>query len=117
MVSNADAGKIKFLGAMQGEPVALLPKIIPAGKQNISAAAFIRPWQGLGLRSGVASHIKARLEQSLRVALSNSRVVSKLEAIGNEVKLSSSSKEMQDLYLADLTKWTEFIKTAKIKAD
>lgn len=117
MKSNAEAGKIKFLGAMQREPVASVPSLIPAAQQGIADTAFIRPWQGLAVRSGTPQAVLERLHRSLDKALNLPAVVTKLRDIGSEVKRSASPAEMQAIYLADLQRWTGFIRTAGIKPD
>ncbi|MFO1414267.1 MAG: tripartite tricarboxylate transporter substrate binding protein [Burkholderiales bacterium] len=117
MKGSADAGKIKFLGAMQQEKVATLPTIVPAGAQGIPASAFIHPWQAVAVRAGTPAPVVDRLHASVTAALRNKDVIAKLEAIGTEVHPSAKPADMQALYDADLKHWTTFIKAAGIKAD
>jgi tripartite-type tricarboxylate transporter receptor subunit TctC len=117
MKGSADAGKIKFLGAMQQEKVATIPTIVPAGAQGVPASAFIHPWQAIAVRAGTPEPIVARLHASVTAALRNKDVIARLEAIGTEVHPSAKPSDMQALYDADLKHWTVFIKAAGIKAE
>lgn len=117
MQGHANAGAIKFLGAMQSESVASLPKLVPASQQGIPASAFIRPWQGLGVRAGTPDAVLQQLYRGLNDALGNPSVVSKLEAIGTEVVKSASPAAMQDTYIADAKRWSSFIKSSGIRSE
>ena len=115
--SNAEAGKIKFLGVMQKDEMIRLPGIKSASAQGLPAAAFIRPWQAVALRNGTSPAVVAKLHSSIVAALQNKEVVEKLEAIGSEIHASSAPAEMEKLYKEDLQKWTTLIKEAGIKAE
>ncbi len=117
MMSNVEAGKLKFLGAMQQNPIATLPTIVPAGAQGIPTSALMHPWQAIAVRAGTPSNVVTTLHNSVAAALRNKDVVAKLEAIGTEVQPSAQPADMQKLYDADLKRWTAFIKASGIKAD
>jgi tripartite-type tricarboxylate transporter receptor subunit TctC len=117
MKGSADAGKIKFLGAMQQEKVATLPTIVPAGAQGVPASAFIHPWQAVAVRAGTPAPVVDKLHASVTAALRKKDVIAKLEAIGTEVHPSAKPADMQAVYEADLKHWTTFIKAAGIKAE
>ena len=115
--SNAQAGKIKFLGVMQKEPTPTLPTIKPAGAQGIPEMAFIRSWQGVAVRDGTAPEIVAKLHDSIVVALKKKEVTDKLEAIGTEVRSSATPLDFQKLYHRELMLWSTLIKVAGIKSE
>jgi tripartite-type tricarboxylate transporter receptor subunit TctC len=115
--SNADAGKIKFLGVMQKEATPLLPGVKPAGAQGVPEAALMRSWQGVAVRNGTSPEIIAKLHQSVVTALKNKEVVDKLAAIGTEVQTSAKPADFQKLYEDELARWTALIKAAGIKAE
>jgi tripartite-type tricarboxylate transporter receptor subunit TctC len=115
--SNADAGKIKFLGVMQKDATPLLPGVKPAGAQGVPEAALMRSWQGVAVKNGTPPDIVAKLHQSVTTALKSREVVEKLNAIGTEVKGSTTPAEFQKLYDDELARWTALIKAAGIKAE
>lgn len=114
--SNADAGKIKFVGVMQKDATPLLPGVKPAGEQGVPEATLMRSWQGIAVKHGTPPEILARLHQSVTTALKSKEVVEKLNAIGTEVKGSTTPADFQKLYDDELARWTAVIKEAGIKA-
>jgi tripartite-type tricarboxylate transporter receptor subunit TctC len=114
--SNADVGKIKFLGVMQQDASPLLPGVKSAGEQGIAKSSFIRSWQGVAVKRGTPAEIVDKLHASILIALKNPDVVEKLTAIGTEVVTSPDPKDFQALYVEELARWTALIKAANIKA-
>jgi len=115
--SNADAGKIKFLGVMQKEATPLLPTIKSAGAQGVPEAALMRSWQGVAVRNGTSAEIVAKLHGSVVTALMNKDVTDKLAGIGTEVQASAKPSDFQKLYEEELARWTSLIKAAGIKSE
>lgn len=115
--ANVEAGKIKFLGVMQKDPIPSYPSIKPAGAQGISADAFMRSWQGVAVRTGTPPEIIARLHAAITTVLKNKEVVERLAGAGTEATPSASPAEFQQLYLHELARWTALIKAAGIKGE
>ena len=115
--SNAEAGKIKFLGVMQKEPTPALPSLKPAAAQGVPNEALVRSWQGIAVRNGTSPEIIAKLHDSILNAVKNKEVTDKLEAIGTEVRTSAKPADFQALYMEELARWTALIKAAGIKSE
>ena len=115
--SNAEAGKIKFLGVMQKDSTLTLTTIKPAGAQGIPEGAFVRSWQGVAVRAGTSPEIIARLHDAILTAVKNKEATAKLEALGTEVRTSAKPADFQLLYQEELARWTTLIKAAGIKAE
>ncbi|MFZ4285864.1 Bug family tripartite tricarboxylate transporter substrate binding protein [Variovorax sp. HJSM1_2] len=115
--ANVEAGRIKFIGVMQKDPISTYPSIKPAGAQGIPPVAFMRSWQGIAVRSGTSPDIIQKLYAHIGHALKNKDVVERLIAAGTEVQPSASPAEFQKLYLDELSRWTALIKAAGIKAE
>lgn len=115
--ANVEAGRIKFIGVMQKDPISSYPSIKPAGAQGIPSTAFMRSWQGIAVRSGTPPEVINKLFASIGVALKNKEVIDRLIAAGTEVQPSTSPAEFQKLYLDELARWTALIKAAGIKSE
>nr|WP_181726157.1 tripartite tricarboxylate transporter substrate binding protein [Polaromonas sp.]QJS06404.1 tripartite tricarboxylate transporter family receptor [Polaromonas sp.] len=115
--ANVEAGKIKFIGVMQKDPIASYPSIKPAGQQGIAPAAFMRSWQGVAVRTGTPPEIVQKLHASISKALKNKEVIDRLVGAGTEVQGSANPAEFQKLYRDELVRWTALIKAAGIKAE
>ena len=115
--ANVEAGKIKFIGVMQKDPISSYPSIKPAGKQGIPPAAFMRSWQGVAVRTGTPPEIVQKLHASISKALKNKEVIDRLVGAGTEVQGSANPGEFQKLYRDELVRWTALIKAAGIKAE
>jgi len=115
--SNVEAGRIKFIGVMQKDPISTYTSIKPASEQGIPAAAFMRSWQGIAVRKGTPPEIVAKLHASINATLKNQDVIDRLHAAGTEVQGSVDPAEFQKLYLDELHRWTALIKEAGIKAE
>jgi tripartite-type tricarboxylate transporter receptor subunit TctC len=115
--ANVEAGKIKFLGVMQKDPIGSYPSIKSAGAQGISPDAFMRSWQGVAVRSGTSPEIVAKLHMAISGVLKNKEVVERLIGAGTEVTPSANPAEFQKLYLDELSRWTALIKAAGIKGE
>lgn len=115
--ANVEAGRIKFIGVMQKDPISTYTSIKPAGQQGIPPAAFMRSWQGIAVRKGTPPEIVAKLHASISAVLKNPEVAERLVAAGTEVQGSATPAEFQKLYLDELKRWTSLIKAAGIKAE
>jgi tripartite-type tricarboxylate transporter receptor subunit TctC len=115
--ANVEAGKIKFIGVMQKDPIPTYPSIKPAGQQGIPPAAFMRSWQGVAVKKGTPPEIVAKLHSAISVALTKQEVIDRLTGAGTEVYGSATPAEFQKLYQEELVRWTALIKAAGIKAE
>lgn len=115
--ANVEAGKVKFIGVMQKDPISSYPSIRPAGQQGIPPAAFMRSWQGVAVRSGTPPEVVRRLHAAIAKVLRNKEVVDRLVAAGTEVQGSATPAEFQKLYEDELARWTALIRAAGIKAE
>ena len=115
--ANAEAGKIKFIGVMQKDPIASYSSIRSAGQQGIPPATFMRSWQGIAVRKGTPPEIVAKLHATINAALQSPEVIDRLVGAGTEVQGSASPAEFQKLYLDELKRWTALIKAAGIKSE
>lgn len=115
--ANVEAGKIKFIGVMQKDPISTYPIIKPAGQQGIPPAAFMRSWQGVAVKKGTPPEIVAKLHSSISAALKSKEVIDRLIGAGTEVHGSENPQEFQKLYQDELVRWTALIKAAGIKAE
>jgi tripartite-type tricarboxylate transporter receptor subunit TctC len=112
-----EAGRIKFVGVMQKDPISTYTSIKSAGQQGIPPAAFMRSWQGIAVRKGTSPEIVAKLHASINTALKSPEVADRLVAAGTEVQGSAAPADFQNLYLDELKRWTALIKAAGIKAE
>jgi tripartite-type tricarboxylate transporter receptor subunit TctC len=115
--ANVEAGKIKFIGVMQKDPIPTYPSIKPAGQQGIPPAAFMRSWQGVAVKKGTPPEIVAKLHSAISAALTKREVIDRLVGAGTEVHGSATPAEFQKLYQDELVRWTALIKAAGIKAE
>jgi tripartite-type tricarboxylate transporter receptor subunit TctC len=115
--ANVEAGRVKFIGVMQKDPISSYPSIKPAGQQGIPPAAFMRSWQGVAVRTGTPPEIVRKLHASISNALKNKEVIDRMVGAGTEVQGSASPSDFQKLYLEELARWTDLIKAAGIKAE
>lgn len=115
--SMVQAGKLKFLGVMQQDPVSSYPSIKSAGAQGIPPAAFMRSWQGIGVKKGTSPEIIAKLHRAMATALVQPELVRRINDLGIEVRTSKSPSEFQKLYLDEVARWTEVIKASGMKPE
>lgn len=117
MRSNVAAGRLKFLGVMQAEPLAVLPGVKSAGQQGIPASAFVSSWIGIGVKRGTPPEIITKLHQHVNMALSRPEIAEKLRANGTDPTPSASPAEFQRLFESELARWTKLIREAGITVD
>lgn len=115
--SMVQAGKVKFLGVMQKDPISNYPSIKSAGEQGIPPAAFMRSWQGVAVRSGTPPAMVAKLHGAIATVLKSKEISERINAMGMEVHASANPEEFQKLYLDELARWTEVIQAAGITAE
>jgi len=114
--SNMEAGNLKVLGVMQMNASPLLPNVKPASAQGIPASAFIRSWQGIGVRGGTSPVIIDKLHANIVDILNDKEVLNKLVQLGCDVHVSKSPAEFQAFYNEELARWKNLVKSANIKA-
>ncbi len=112
-----DAGRMKPLVVMQDTRVESLPDVKSAKELGLPAAAFIRSWQGIAVRSGTPKPIVDKLHASVVAALKSPAVIARIKGLGSDVVSSAKPEDFQRLYADELKRWTALITQAGIKAE
>ena len=112
-----DAARMKPLVVMQDTRVESLPDVKSAKELGLPAAAYIRSWQGIAVRSGTPKPIVDKLHDSVVAALKSPAVIARIKALGSDVVASAKPEDFQRLYADELKRWTALISQAGIKAE
>lgn len=115
LIPHIRAGKLKALGVTSRKRLAQLPDTPTLDEAGVPGYES-EIWLGLAAPSGTPSAIVEGINQAVRKAMSTPEVVSKLQAQGIDVLLSSP-EQMRQRGADDLKRWGDIIRTAGIKVD
>lgn len=107
------AGRVKALAVTSATRYKLrpnLPTLAESGLKGYSSAA----WIVISAPAKTPANLVSKINADAKKALSDPQVVSKLEAIGNEVLASTPEEAVQTLR-EDLAKWSRLVKDRNIK--
>ncbi len=105
------AGTIRGLGVTSEKPWFSIPDVPP-----IAATVpgyEVRSWLGIATSRNVPQPVVERLNRELRAVLDTPEIRGKLEAMGNEVR-GGSPEEMRTMIVAEVARWKQVIRDAKI---
>jgi tripartite-type tricarboxylate transporter receptor subunit TctC len=115
LMPHIRAGKLKALGVTSRKRLAQMqdvPTLDEAGVPGYESEI----WLGLAAPAATPPAIIEQINQAVRKAMATADVVSKLQAQGIDV-LVSSPDQMRQRGLEDLKRWGDIIRTAGIKVD
>lgn len=115
--SLVDGQRIRPLAVMQDSRIATLPNVPSAKELGLDSSTYIRSWQGLAVRSGTPADIVDKLHAATVAAANSPQVRERIEQLGSEVTTGRSPAEFQQLYRAELVRWTGIIKAANIRTE
>jgi tripartite-type tricarboxylate transporter receptor subunit TctC len=109
------AGKLKALGVTSRKRLAQMPDVPTLDEAGVPGYES-EIWLGLAAPAATPPAIIEQINQAVRKAMATADVVSKLQAQGIDV-LVSSPDQMRQRGLEDLKRWGDIIRTAGIKVD
>lgn len=115
LIPHIRAGKLKALGVTTQKRLALMPDVPTLDEAGVPGYES-EIWLGLAAPAGTPATIIEQINQAVRKAMATADVVSKLQAQGIDV-LVSSPDQMRQRGLEDLKRWGDIIRTAGIKVD
>ncbi|HSV54513.1 MAG TPA: tripartite tricarboxylate transporter substrate binding protein [Burkholderiaceae bacterium] len=115
-VSQVKAGKLRALANSGGARWAGLPDVPTIAEQGVPKFE-VRSWTALLAPAGTPKPVIERLNAQVRAALREDSVRTRLEeATGGDVR-PSTPEEMQSVIDADLKRWAQLVKDARIQKE
>jgi tripartite-type tricarboxylate transporter receptor subunit TctC len=115
LMPHIRAGKLKALGVTSRKRLAQMPDVPTLDEAGVPGYES-EIWLGLAAPAGTPPAIIEQINQAVRKAMATADVVSKLQAQGIDV-LVSSPDQMRQRGLEDLKRWGDIIRNAGIKVD
>ena len=115
LLPHIRAGKLKALGVTSRKRLAQMPDVPTLDEAGVPGYES-EIWLGLAAPAATPPAIIEQINQAVRKAMATADVVSKLQAQGIDV-LVSSPDQMRQRGLEDLKRWGDIIRTAGIKVD
>ena len=115
LIPHIRAGKLKALGVTSRKRLAQLPDTPTLDEAGVPGYES-EIWLGLAAPAGTPSAIVELINRAVSKAMSAPEVVSKLQAQGIDVLLSTP-EQMRQRGLDDLKRWGDIIRTAGIKVN
>jgi tripartite-type tricarboxylate transporter receptor subunit TctC len=115
LMPHIRAGKLKALGVTSRKRLAQMPDVPTLDEAGVPGYES-EIWLGLAAPAATPPAIIEQINQAVRKAMATADVVSKLQAQGIDV-LVSSPDQMRQRGLEDLKRWGDIIRTAGIKVD
>ena len=112
-IDHIRAGRLKALAVSSADKLAVLPNLPPISQFVPGYEAFA--WQGIGAPKGTPPEIITRVADTLKAALADPKMQSRLADLGG-VPMPMSPDEFGKLIANETTKWAKVIKFANIKA-
>jgi len=110
----AAEGKVRLLGVMQERRAEGMPEVPSFGEAGLPAAAMMRSWQGICIRSGAPPAALAALHRATVAAVRSPEMSGRLRALSVEPVESADPAAFDALYRAELGRWTTLIRDAGI---
>jgi tripartite-type tricarboxylate transporter receptor subunit TctC len=115
LIPHIRAGKLKALGVTTRKRLAQMPDVPTLDEAGVPGYES-EIWLGLAAPSATPPAIIEQINQAIRKAMATADVISKLQAQGIDVVVSSPD-QMRQRGLEDLKRWGDIIRTAGIKVD
>jgi tripartite-type tricarboxylate transporter receptor subunit TctC len=115
LIPHIRAGKLKALGVTTRKRLAQMPDVPTLDEAGVPGYES-EIWLGLAAPAGTPPAIIEQINQATRKAMASADVISKLQAQGIDVMVSSPD-QMRQRGLEDLKRWGDIIRTAGIKVD
>ncbi len=115
LIPHIRAGKLKALGVTTRKRLAQMPDVPTLDEAGVPGYES-EIWLGLAAPAGTPPAIIEQINQATRKAMASADVISKLQAQGIDVMVSSPD-QMRQRGLEDLKRWGDIIRTASIKVD
>jgi tripartite-type tricarboxylate transporter receptor subunit TctC len=115
LMPHIRAGKLKALGVTSRKRLVQMPDVPTLDEAGVPGYES-EIWLGLAAPAATPPAIIEQINQAVRKAMATADVVSKLQAQGIDV-LVSSPDQMRQRGLEDLKRWGDIIRTAGIKVD
>jgi len=108
------SGKLKALGVTGPRPSALLPGVKPLGEQGFKGLVFTN-WEGVLAPAKTPDAVAEAIGAGWKKVMNDPEVRGKLSGMDLE-PLWEEPEEMRKAIAADLARWGELARTAKIQA-
>jgi tripartite-type tricarboxylate transporter receptor subunit TctC len=115
MLPQLSAGVVKALATTANQRNPALPEV-PTMQQAGIAGYNVSSWNAIAVPAGTPPGVVERLNRSVRDALAAPAVAARLEKLGMRLQ-AGTPEQAQALLAADIKRWAEVIKAAKIEAE
>jgi tripartite-type tricarboxylate transporter receptor subunit TctC len=112
-----ESGRVRPLAVMQDTRIAAMPDVKSAKEWGLPAAAYIRSWQGIAVKSGTPKPVLDQIHAAVVVAANTPSVRARVWQLGSELVTSKTPADFQAHYVAELQRWSALVKAANIKAE
>jgi tripartite-type tricarboxylate transporter receptor subunit TctC len=109
------SGRLSALAVTGEQRIALLPDV--PTMQELGLKMVTLQWMGISLPKGTPREIVERLHHATVRASRDEQFISRVEAIGMSVKVSSKTSDFADFIRQDIARWPAMVKTAGAKVD
>ncbi len=119
MLGNAlpfeKGGKVKLLGVASPQRLQGFPQLATIAEAGYPAfEAF--PWYGILAPAGTPREVVSRLNTEITAGVGTSEIAEKLRSM-QFVPFTSTPEQFADIVRNDLTRWTNLVREAKLKAE
>jgi tripartite-type tricarboxylate transporter receptor subunit TctC len=111
---HIEAGKLRALATTGPKRMPALPDV-PTANETLPSFEVVN-WYGMVVLAGTPPAVVARLQQEVAHALRQPDVMERAKALGLDL-VGSTPEAFASFQKAEIAKWGEVIRTAKIKAD
>jgi tripartite-type tricarboxylate transporter receptor subunit TctC len=111
---HIESGKLRAIATTGGKRMTALPDI-PVAKDTLPNFEVVN-WYGMVVRAGTPAPIVSRLNQEVASALRQPDVAERAASLGLDL-VGSTPEQFAALQRAEISKWGEVIRTAKIKVE
>ncbi len=109
------SGRLSALAVTGEQRIALLPDV--PTMQELGLKMVMLQWMGISLPKGTPREIVERLHHATVRASRDEQFISRVEAIGMSVKVSSKTSDFAEFIRQDIARWPAMVKTAGAKVD
>jgi tripartite-type tricarboxylate transporter receptor subunit TctC len=111
---HIESGRLRALATTGPNRMAALPDV-PAAKDTLPIFEVVN-WYGMVVRAGTPGEIVARLNQEVTYALRQPDVAERAATLGLDL-VGSTPDQLAALQRAEIAKWGEVIRSAKIQVE
>jgi tripartite-type tricarboxylate transporter receptor subunit TctC len=109
------SGRLSALAVTGEQRIALLPDV--PTMQELGIKMVTLQWMGISLPKGTPREIVERLHHATVRASRDEQFISRVEAIGMSVKVSTKTSDFAEFIRQDIARWPAMVKTAGAKVD